>query len=259
MIDILSEQAIGVLARFAHADTLLGLDYDGTLAPVKSDRDAARLSGQTRRLLATVAQLYPTMIITGRSREDMARLLGGVPNVQVIGSHGAEMIGIESKAYVEQVDRWFTALNGRLAGLPGIVIEHKRLSLSIHYRASRPWTVARAIVLDAVADLEGARLVGGKAVVNIVPRSAPNKGEALVEACRRNRSEFAVFVGDDETDEDVFALNRPDTILTVRVGYKADSKATYFLRRRAQLKEVLKTLIRCRTASNSGNAHHHVH
>lgn len=242
---------MALLARFARVDTLLGLDYDGTLVAIKSDRDAARVTRSTRRLLAAAAQLYPTVIITGRSRDDMLRLLGDIPKLEVIGSHGVEITGIASDAYAAQVDRWFTALNGRLADLAGIVIEHKRLSLSIHYRAFRPWTVARAIVLDAVADLEGARVLGGKAVINVVPHSAPNKGGALVEACARTQSKFAIFAGDDETDEDVFALNRPDTILTVRVGYRANSRAPYFLRRRAELNEMLKILIHCRVVSNS--------
>lgn len=250
MIHILSEQGIEVLARFAQADTLLGLDYDGTLAPIKPDPDAAQLSGPTRELLATAAQLYPTVIITGRSQGDMTRLLGGIPKVQVIGSHGAELSGSASDDYAAQVDRWFSVLNGRLADLPGIVIEHKRLSLSVHYRASRPWTVARAIVLDAVADLEDARVVGGKAVVNIVPHSAPNKGAALVEACARNRSKFAIFTGDDETDEDVFALDRPDSILTVRVGYRGNSGAAYFLRKRSELNTMLRALISYRAVAD---------
>ena len=251
MINILSEQGLAALARFARVDTLLGLDYDGTLVAIKSDRDAARLTRSTRRLLAAAAQLYPTVIITGRSRNDMLQLLGDIPNVEVIGSHGVETAGIGSGAYEVQVDRWFAALNRRLADLSGIVIEHKRLSLSIHYRAFRPRTVARTIVLDAVSDLEGARVLGGKAVVNVVPQSAPNKGGALVEACERSRRKFAIFAGDDETDEDVFALNRPDTILSVRVGYRANSGAPYFLRRRAELNEMLKILIHCRVVSNS--------
>jgi hypothetical protein len=52
------------------------------------------------------------------------------------------------------------------------------------------------------------------------------------------------------TDEDVFALDRPDKILTVRVGYRANSGAKYFLRRRGELNEILKILIRCRVTSN---------
>ena len=252
MIDILSEQGVADLARFARADTLLGLDYDGTLAPIRPDPDAARLPAPTRELLATAARLYPTVIITGRSRDDMARLLCGVSKVQIIGSHGVERPGAESdaQAYAQQVERWFKALQARLEGQPGITIEHKRLSLSIHYRAAQSWTVARSVVLDAVTGLEGARITGGKAVVNVVPRSAPNKGEALMEACARNEAGFAIFVGDDVTDEDVFALDRPDTLLTVRVGYRRNSRAAYFLRRRGELNEMLRILIRHRLVSD---------
>ena len=49
-------------------------------------------------------------------------------------------------------------------------------------------------------------------------------------------------MGDDETDEDVFAL-RDARILTVRVGKKNGSSARYFLTRQAEIAEVLRLLV----------------
>ena len=42
----------------------------------------------------------------------------------------------------------------------------------------------------------------------------------------------ALYVGDDETDEDVFALDEPGRLLTVRVG-NAPSRAAFYLQRQA--------------------------
>jgi trehalose 6-phosphate phosphatase len=52
----------------------------------------------------------------------------------------------------------------------------------------------------------------------------------------------ALYVGDDVTDEDVFAL-RDARILTVRIGKKKGSSARYFLKRQAELAEVLRLLV----------------
>jgi len=53
---------------------------------------------------------------------------------------------------------------------------------------------------------------------------------------------MALYVGDDETDEDVFAL-RDARILSVRVGKKNGSAARYFLKRQAEITEVLRLLV----------------
>ena len=53
----------------------------------------------------------------------------------------------------------------------------------------------------------------------------------------------ALYVRDDVTDEDVFAL-RDARILTVRIGKKKDSSARYFLKRQAEIAEVLRLLVK---------------
>ena len=50
-------------------------------------------------------------------------------------------------------------------------------------------------------------------------------------------------MGDDETDEDVFALDQPGRLLTIRVGRKRQSLASYFLRNQAEIDRLLETLL----------------
>ena len=69
------------------------------------------------------------------------------------------------------------------------------------------------------------RLVGGKHVVNLLPAGAPHKGLALERARARLGCDTAIYVGDDETDEDVFALDQPGRLLAIRVGRKPSSSA----------------------------------
>jgi trehalose 6-phosphate phosphatase len=53
----------------------------------------------------------------------------------------------------------------------------------------------------------------------------------------------ALYIGDDDTDEDVFSL--PDTrILTVRIGKKRISAARFFLKKQTEVTEVLRSIVK---------------
>src|SRR3954469_15214073 len=131
MKHLLSPRNLPVLERFAWSRLLLAFDFDGTLAPIVVDPDAAQMRARTRLLLMRVAAHYPTVVISGRTRADTARRLNGVPLREVIGNHGAER-GPEDGRGRPGVRRWRLQLEQQLAGLPGVIIEDKGLSLSIH-------------------------------------------------------------------------------------------------------------------------------
>ena len=138
------------------------------------------------------------------------------------------------------------ALQVRLRGAAGVVIEDKGLSLSVHYRGSRQKGRVRARILAATAELGEARATAGKLVVNVVPAGAPHKGQALVRERARLGCDTAVYLGDDETDEDVFALDQPGQLLAVRVGRKQGSAAAYYIRRQVEIDRVLRRLLASR-------------
>jgi trehalose 6-phosphate phosphatase len=125
----------------------------------------------------------------------------------------------------------------------GVEIEDKALTLAIHYRrAPAPAAAARAI-RAALAAVAGVRVIGGKRVVNVLPAGLPDKGSALAGLRRRLRAEAAVYVGDDETDEDVFALRPGRDLVTIRVGPCRTSRARYFLRDQDEVDTVLALLV----------------
>jgi trehalose 6-phosphate phosphatase len=98
-----------------------------------------------------------------------------------------------------------------------------------------------------VAELRGIRIVEGKMVVNIVPTGAPNKGTALIALRKRLRCQSAIYVGDDDTDEDVFALASQERLLGIRVGRSRRSRAAYFLTSQAAIDRLLVKLVEART------------
>lgn len=248
MRDILSRSGREVLQQFSWSNVLLAFDYDGTLAPIVRDPNKAAMRATTRRLLVQVASRYPCIVVSGRAQSDAQRWLHGIRLQQVVGNHGIEPWQA-TRPLMDEVWRWAPLLNLRLAELKGVRIENKTFSVAVHYRRSREKKKALAAILEAAAALGSVRLIGGKQVVNILPKDAPHKGMALERERERLRHDTAIYVGDDETDEDVFALNQPGRLLTVRVGPKRLSQAAYFLRNQRAVDEFLETLLSFRDES----------
>jgi trehalose 6-phosphate phosphatase len=239
-----------VLEEFARSSVLLALDFDGTLAPIVAEPARARMRPATSRLLNDLAVLYPCVVISGRAQADVVGRLEGIPVRGVIGNHGIEPWQA-SERLAKEVERWRPILRERLSGLPGVRIEDKTLSVAVHYRHSRDKERARASIFEAVRALGEVRTIGGKQVVNVLPKAASNKGAALLRERERLSCEKAIYAGDDDTDEDVFALDQPSRLLTIRVGAKAGSLASYYVRSQDVVDELLGLLLELRARSEA--------
>ena len=246
MKHILARANSSVFQQLAWSQVLLAFDYDGTLAPIVEDPEEAWMRPRTRALLAQVARRYPCAVISGRAQWDVLRRLRGIGVVEAIGNHGLEP-SRSATTFVKQVREWLPKLERRLAELRGVDIEDKGLSLAIHYRRSREKRRARALIRRSTADLAKVRSISGKLVINLVPDGAPHKGIALQEARARFGCDTAIYVGDDETDEDVFALDEPGRLLSVRVGASVRSRAAYFIRNQKSIDAMLAALLSYRS------------
>jgi trehalose 6-phosphate phosphatase len=242
--NILARAQREVLEQLAWSNVLVGFDFDGTLAPIRSDPGSVELSRATRALLGELAELYPTVVISGRSLRDVERRLAGIPLRGVVGNHGLEPWRAADELRTT-VEGWKRRLSSALQ-LPGIELEDKTYSLAIHYRRSRQKKLALATIAKALGALGEVRVIGGKQVVNVLPPGAPHKGVALERERDRLGCDTALYVGDDETDEDVFSLERPGRLVTVRVGAASASQASYCLRRQAAIDELMFRLIELR-------------
>jgi len=245
MVHILAKRHVSRLSEFASSNVILAFDYDGTLAPIASDPEFAPMRSKTRRLLRAVAQRYPSVVISGRARADLARCVDSVPVWHLSGNHGLEPWG-ENPAYAVQIEKWVRHLELRLAHYPGVVVENKIYSLTIHYRHARPRRPVQRAVDRAVGALRGARTIPGKEAISVLPRGSVDKGAALERARRLLHCAVAIYVGDDDTDEDAFAAARPDRLLAIRVGLRHRSRARYYLRDQREIDQLLETLIALR-------------
>jgi trehalose 6-phosphate phosphatase len=246
MPNILAPRHRQVLARFAASNVLVAFDYDGTLAPIVTDPARARMRASTARLLRSVAERYPCAVISGRMRADLVHLVETIPFQHLAGNHGIEPWG-ESARFASRVRRWVAPLRRRLDGEPGIVIEDKAYSVTLHYRRAPHKRHALWLIHDAVRSLPGARTIDGKDTVNVVTRGAPHKGIALERARTLFACEAAIYIGDDRTDEDAFAAGHPDRLLPIRVGRKRGSRAWYWLESQTAVDAFLRALLRLRS------------
>jgi trehalose-phosphatase len=253
MTDVLSPAMEPVVSSLAQPGTLIVLDFDGTLAPIVGDHASAGLTRRSRGILRRLTGLYPVAVLSGRSAEDVRSRLEGADVRWVVGSHGAEWPGEgrEHRAWRSLVGNWRGTLSGRLAGVEGVELEVKPLSLAVHYRHSPDPREALALISEAVQDLPGSDVVLGKKVVNLVPAGAGDKGTALKRLVGLAGAERVLFIGDDVTDEAAFGAKLHIPAVMVRVGRDAATRAGTWLRRRTDVEVLLERLCQLREASRT--------
>lgn len=244
---LLASEQSKLLARYAKSRVVVAFDFDGTLAPIVSDPAAARMPASTRLLLRELSRVYPCVVISGRSRVDTLKKTRSIALVEVFGNHGLEPGNVAS--YAKQVAAILPHLRRRLRSIVGIDIENKRLSVSVHYRRVRDKRIALAAIRAAIAVLTvPLRVIPGKQVVNLLPKGAPDKGQALSNVRRKLRVDRAMYVGDDITDEDVFSSGQRG-LLGIRIGRSRSSAAAYFLRNQREIDRLMKQLIALRAVT----------
>ncbi|MCC6334434.1 MAG: trehalose-phosphatase [Myxococcales bacterium] len=234
-----------VAAALAASRALLAFDFDGTLAPIVADRTRATMKASTRALLAAACRRYPVVVVSGRARADVGARVAGLGVKVVVGNHGIEPASA-TRAMARAVASTRSALAQALEGTPGVELEDKRFSLSVHFRRAPRPELARRAILAAIARLSvPVRTIPGKRLVNVLPAGAPDKGDAVLRLADQARAARVLYVGDDVTDEAVFRL-RDRRLVTVRVGRAAASEASWYLRRQEDLDALLAALCSAR-------------
>jgi trehalose 6-phosphate phosphatase len=230
---------------------LLAFDFDGALAPiVPLPSDARALPGSVEAIerLSRVDGVV-TALVSGRARDDLATVSGATPSdrLLLVGSHGAELdaggpAGLDDEAR-RRLDLVTALLQGVVADHPGAHLELKPASAVLHTRLiddERSAADAEHAALELLSDLAGVYVTPGKKVVEAaVVRTG--KGAAL----QRLRVAFAaagvLYVGDDVTDEDAFAVLGPHDV-GVKVG-GGETLAGYRVADPAAVRDLLQLLV----------------
>ena len=245
---LFGKTALSNLTGFVDRSTLFAFDLDGTLAPIGPDPDAIGIPAAVQKEIAILGKLAQVAVITGRSRSDALRRLSILPRY-LIGNHGAEGLpGWESRMqeFVRTVNEWQNQLADLLPtdDRNGIFIENKGPTLSMHYRHAADVSTARNLILRATNRLvPQPRLISGIYIENLVPKGAPDKGFAITHLMHQAGCTKGFFIGDDETDEDVFRLEN-ENIFTIRVERIMGSRARFYLQNQQEINRLLREINR---------------
>lgn len=212
------------LAEVARAPRLLvGSDFDGTLAAIVETPEQARaVDGAVaalRRLAACPG--VTVLVLSGRSLRELSVLLHGVDGVRLVGSHGAERDDDAAPLTEPQEQlraRLVLELARATADVEGARVERKPTGGAVHVRRAARDDAARLLgqVRRGPASWPGVRATEGKEVLELSVVDV-DKGRAFAGLRAELDVDAAVFVGDDVTDENVFAvLGAGD--LAVKVG-----------------------------------------
>jgi trehalose 6-phosphate phosphatase len=220
------------------SETAVLLDIDGTLLDLApTPREVwvpPGLSKTLNRLLQRTGGALA--LVSGRSLNDID-LIFAPDQYPVVGGHGAEMrLDPESEAVAAHAPPMDKELKRRLAAIaklsPGILLEDKGYSLALHYRlAPHAEKAIYAAVSLIRADLPNApiEVLPGKCVCEIKHSGftkASGVRELMTHEPFRGRRPF--FIGDDVTDESVFAIMPDFDGLAFSVGRRAKGVAGHF-------------------------------
>ncbi|WP_224387261.1 trehalose-phosphatase [Pseudonocardia sp. ICBG1293] len=251
------DAAVAELAGVARL--LVALDFDGVLAPLVDDPSASRplpaAAAAVRRLAAHDATTV--VMLSGRGRDDLARVSGFTPPVGLVGSHGAEyddelaaLLGRGGLLTPEQEHRRAALLDGLRALVeqtPGARLETKPAGGAVHVRGMDPAAGAALLErVDAEWAGDGVDAVAGKDVLDLAVVET-TKGSA-VEALRAAlHADAVLFAGDDVTDETAFRV-LGDGDVGIKVG-DGDTAARYRVADPQEMAAVLQRLAALRTGA----------
>src|SRR5471030_3332595 len=214
------------------------LDIDGTLLDLApTPREVWVPPGLAKTLNRLVEKTAGALaLVSGRSLNDID-LIFAPEQFPAVGGHGAEMrICGDNEAVATHAPPMDKELKRRLAAIaklsPGILLEDKGYSLALHYRLAPH---AEKAIYEAVslirADLPNApiEVLPGKCVCEI-KHSGFNKASGVIELMTHQpfRGRRPIFIGDDVTDESVFAIMPGFGGLAFSVGRRAQGVADHF-------------------------------
>jgi trehalose 6-phosphate phosphatase len=193
------------------AGALLGLDFDGTLAPIVPDPDAARghpdVPGVLSRLAAAGVRVA---VVTGRPAATAVQYaaIDDVPGLVVLGHYGLErweagvLTAPEDLGPVEEVRRQLPDVLADAGAPDGTYVEDKGAAVAVHTRRTADPQAAFDLLrepLGALAERVGLVVEPGRFVLELRPAGG-DKGDAVRVLVEERSPSVVAFVGDDLGD-----------------------------------------------------------
>lgn len=210
------------------------LDYDGSLVPFSKHPNLATPGAELMETLAGLCENLQNevYIISGRDSDTLEKWFGDLP-INLIAEHGAKikMYNREWETNVQLCkDDWMPKaeriMQNYVTKCPDSFIEQKEFSIAWHYRnmdLHEGNVRAKELQHELNKKMTNYHLnvLNGHKVVE-VRNNGVNKGYATEKILANSIYDFIFSIGDDETDEGMFAkLARLPQSVTIKIGAEA--------------------------------------
>ena len=197
------------------AGALVALDFDGTLAPIVAEPDAARAHpGAVTALRELAGRVGTVAIVTGRPAAFAAERGGlvGIPGLVVAGHYGwerwagGEVTRLPAPPGVAAARQRLPAVLAAAGAPPGTWTEDKGHAVAVHTRRTADPAAALRLLrrpLEDLAAAEGLLAQPGRMVIELRP-GGMDKGAALKSLISERASRVVLFCGDDLGDVPAF-------------------------------------------------------
>ncbi|WP_286879322.1 bifunctional alpha,alpha-trehalose-phosphate synthase (UDP-forming)/trehalose-phosphatase [Methanoculleus sp. UBA413] len=233
---------------------LLLLDYDGTLVPFAAKPRMAVPGEATREVLEELSRApqNEVVVISGRDQYTLDAWFGAM-DIGLIAEHGVWVKERSGEWRMPEAlsDEWkgeiYPILELYTDRTPGAFIEEKDYSLVWHYRRTEPMLGAQRAkdlkddLLHLTSNLNVGVMEGNKVIE--IKNTVVNKGRAALNWVSRHAWDFILAIGDDRTDEDLFAVMPPEAY-SIKIGL-APSKARFNLITQRDVVPLLRRCIAC--------------
>jgi len=207
---------------------LLLLDYDGTLVGFKGRPGKAGPDEEILELLRrlTSEERNTVVIISGRDRNTLNKWLGEL-DVWIVAEHGGWIRerGQEWHSVQPVSEDWKQPIRPILElysdRTPGSLVEEKDFSLVWHYRRAEPALASvrthelRSALVNLTENMDVGVFEGSKILE--IRKHGITKGRAVEDLIARRDWDFLLAMGDDYTDEEMFAA-MPENSYSIKVG-----------------------------------------
>ncbi|CAL9309582.1 trehalose-phosphatase [Streptomyces sp. SudanB52_2052] len=196
---------------------LIGLDFDGTLAPIVADPERARAHPEAVPALAALApKVAAVAVVTGRPAEVAVRNgafadVPGLEHLVVLGHYGAERWDARSGEITAPAPHpGVEAVRAELPGLlegSGTWVEDKGRAVAVHTRRAPDPQAAFEALRSPLTDLatrHGLIVEPGRMVLELRPPGM-DKGVALSDFAREIGAGSVLYAGDDLGDLPAYA------------------------------------------------------
>ena len=240
-----------LVERMRAAERLVLLvDYDGTLVPIADTPDLARPDGELLQLLTRLAARPGTEVhvVSGQPRDTLERWLGKLP-IYLHAEHGSWLRPpgqpgqiLDEGPPAPWKEKVLAILRDYADRTPGTLVEEKATGLAWHYRmADAEFGPLQAnelrVHLTELLSNTPVHILSGHKVIELRMHGV-NRGLVVEPILARNPHALLVALGDDTTDDDLFAA-LPSDAVCIHVG-SGDSRSALRVRSPREVRTLLR-------------------